>query len=137
MKSSSYLFLALIVTLCLSVFGCTKSNPTLVAKWKLKNMVMHQHKNAGGDTSATYVGGPNDYFDFRNDGRLYIHSDSLFGNDTSTYVISGSNVTATNIATGSTPTTLAIQGLTNSSVSLYQKITDSTGYLEQTINLIR
>jgi len=67
------------------LMACNKEediHTSLQHKWSVNNVIF-KIKTAQLDTTYTYVGEPQDYFDFRNDGKIYRHLDNQ--TDTSVY----------------------------------------------------
>lgn len=99
----------------------------LQAKWQLDTYVENDHF-LGADHFQNLTGGPNDYLDFRADGKVYV---SLFGmKDTSVYALSGD----TKIVIDGT-VIYDIKTLTANSFIMYQKDIYGSDFFEQTFTM--
>ena len=85
--------IALISTISISLISCKKSDASLiVAKWQIVN---DSSSLSGAGISAftnghNYIGTPADYYDFRNDGTVYVKEGSNL--DTMGYKVMGDSV---------------------------------------------
>lgn len=103
----------------------------LQAKWLIVTDLENDHYT-GVDHIRNSTGGPNDYVDFRTDGKVYV---SAFGYlDTSVYTLSGDTKIIISSTYGS-PTNLEIKTLTYNSCTLYQKDISGADFYEETMTL--
>ncbi|HUS01786.1 MAG TPA: hypothetical protein VMY77_08670 [Chitinophagaceae bacterium] len=99
----------------------------LQAKWQLDTYAENDHFS-GADHLQNLTGGPNDYLDFRSDGKVYV---SLFGiKDTSVYALSGDTKIVIDGAV-----IYDIKALTGSSFIMYQKDVSGSDFFEQTFKM--
>lgn len=114
--------------------SCKKNDSTpkttlqkIQAKWQLVSYQENDHYS-GMDHIQNLTGGPDDYLDFRTDGKVYV---SFFGTrDTSVYALSGDTKV---VMDGSF--ILDIKTLTDNSFILYSKDVFGADYYEQTFTL--
>src|SRR5690606_18804325 len=78
MKLRMTTILGLVATMFIFI-ACDKDDDDVQAsiqhKWSVNNAIFNVESPIF-DTSYTYIGTANDYFDFRNDGKLYSHMDN-------------------------------------------------------------
>lgn len=99
----------------------------LQAKWQLDTYAENDHFS-GADHLQNLTGGPNDYLDFRADGKVYV---SLFGiKDTSVYALSGDTKIVIDGAV-----VYDIKALTGNSFIMYQKDVYGSDFFEQTFTM--
>ena len=129
-------FLILAFLTCTAFISCKKdeaapqsAKATVQGKWYLQTLVQNDHY-AGADHISTYPSNSSDYYDFRDDGKVYAY---ILGNyDVTTYGI----IDATHLWIDVSTDIYEIKNLTATTMQLYQKTPmNAADYYESTLNL--